>query len=366
MRDEQELAPAPQGGGLIFWIEASSKRAVWLRYGALLVLPPFLLVLPTFFSGPHAPDAPAQALGLAFFLVLIISAWMSLADVVFRLPARSLVFARSYLIGSALAVLLALVLWMAALLLDQQITPTGHFFAVQGVFAILLTLVVPPIARSMLLHEPLTYYWHRMQRGEADWRVIETDMRRVLARHPAALRPGMLLLEALLRQGKREEARNWLAYLVNTHPRAWGVWAALGALGLEEEQWERAGGALKRAYRLAPVAARGSLHLCLGLSYLGVGMLERGFAELEQARRQSLPPHLRHFVWYMLMGIGQVQQDPLLMLQATQSARRRPKDARAFLAWYATLDRSHLATLGEDLYDAADWTRHLLGIRRVA
>lgn len=365
MRDEQELAPAPQGG-LIFWVEASSRRVVWLRYGALFVLLPFLLALPTFFSGPHAPDAPAQALAITFLIVILISAWMSLVDALFRLPARSLAFARSYLVGFALTALLALALWMVALHLDQQITPSGHFFAVQGVFAILLTLVVAPITRSILLHEPLTYYWHRAQRGDTDWSVIETDTRRMLARHPTALRPGMLLLEALLHQHRREEAKNWLAHLINTHPRAWGVWAALGALTLEEEQWERAGGALKRACRLAPVSARGGLHICLGLAYLGAGMLAKGSEELEQARRHSLPPHLRHFVWYMLMGIGQVEKDPVLMLRATQAVKRRPKDALAFLAWYATLDRSHAPTLGEDLYGAADWTRHLLGLRQIA
>ncbi len=365
MRDEQELAPAPQGG-LIFWVEASSRRVVWLRCGALLALLPFLIALPGFFSGPYAPDAPARALAIACFLVILISIWMALVDAVFRLPARSLAYARSYLAGFALTVLLALALWMVALLLDRQLTPSNHFFASQGVFAVLLTLAVAPITRSILLHEPLIYYWHRARRGDADWRVIEADMRRALARRPEALRPGMLLLEALLHEHRREEAKQWLAYLINTHPRAWGVWAALGALTLEEEQWERAGGALKRAYRLAPVSARGGLHVCLGLAYLGVGLLDQGFEELERARRHSLPPHLRHFVWYMLMGIGQVQKDPVLMLRATEAARQRPKDALAFLAWYATLDRSRAPTLGEDLYGAADWTRHLLGLRRVA
>ncbi len=363
MRDETNMASTHSG--LIFWVSASSRRAAWLCYGALFLLLPFLGALPTFFSGPHAPDAPAQALGLAAFLVIFISGWMSLADMLFRLPERSARCVAGYLLAFGLTVLGVLACYFGALLLDQSLTPTGHFFAAQGVFVILLLLFVAPITRSILFHEPLTYHWHAARRGEADWSVIETDMRHILKRHAAALRPGMLLLEALLRQNRREEARPFLAYLIRQHPRAWGVWAALGALALEDEQWERAGGALKRAYRLAPLTARGGLHLSLGLAYLGAGKLDKGFEELEQARRHSLPPHLRHFIWYMLMGIGQVQKDPVLMLQATQMVKDHPQDALAFLDWYATLDRSHSATLGEDLYNAADWTRHVLGIRQV-
>jgi len=363
MRDEKEMASAPHSG-LIFWVAASSRRAAWLCYGALFLLLPFLGALPTFFSGPYAPDAPAQALRLAAFLVLFICGWMSLADMLFRLPEHSARFVGGYLIAFGLTALLALACCLGALLLDRMVTPTGHFFAVQGVFAILLMLLVAPITRGILFHEPLTYHWHRARRGDDDWGVIETDMRHILARHPAALRPGLLLLEALLHQNRREEARTLLAFLIDQYPNAWGVWAALGAVSLEDEQWERAGGALKRAYRLAPLTARGGLHLSLGLAYLGAGKLDKGFEELEQARRQWLPPHLRHFIWYMLMGIGQVQKDPGLMLHATQMVKQHPKDARAFLEWYATLDRSHSATLGEDLYSAADWTRQLLGIRQ--
>ncbi|HLW00910.1 MAG TPA: hypothetical protein VKT82_19780 [Ktedonobacterales bacterium] len=364
MPDEKEPVSTPHSG-LIFWVAAASRRAAWLCYGALFLLLPFLGALPTFFSGPHAPDAPAQALGLAAFLVIFITGWMSLVDMLFRLPERSARFVAGYLIAFGLTTLGALACYVGALLLDRLVTPTGHYFAVQGAFAILLMLAVAPITRGLLFHEPLTYYWHVARRSDDDWSVIETDMRHILARHPAALRPGLLLLEALLHQNQREEARTLLAYLINQHPRAWGVWAALGAVALEDEQWERAGGALKRAYRLAPLTARGGLHLSLGLAYLGAGKLDKGFEELEQARRRWLPPHLRHFIWYMLMGIGQVQKDPGLMLQATQTVKQHPKDALAFLEWYATLDRSHSATLGEDLYGAADWTRQLLGIRQV-
>ncbi len=364
MRDEGNLAPVPQSG-LIFWMTTERKRIIWLRYGVLFLLLPFLAALSSFFSGPHAPDAPEQALSLASFLVCFITAWMLLIDMLFRLPSRTVAFGWGYLMAFALTVLLVVALRVGAQWLDQQITPTGHFFAVQGVFAILLTLGVAPITLSIAHHEPLIFHWHRLRRGEADWDVIARDMRRILARHPKALRPGLLLLEALLCQNQRDEARQVLAYLVNTHPRAWGVWAALGALALEDEQWERAEDALLRAYRLAPLTARGGLHLNLGLALLGTGSLDQGHWELEQARRSALPPHLRHFTWYMLMGIGQVQKDPGLMLKATQAVKEHPNDALAFLEWYATLDRSHTATLGEDLYGAADWTRHLLGVRQV-
>lgn len=365
MPDEQELAAGPPPGGLIFWVETSSKRVAWLHYGALFLLLLFLLALPTFFSGPRPPEAPSQALGLASLLVVLITGWMSLTGAFLRFPARTAAFTSSYLIAFGLTVLLTGAAYGGSWLLNQLITPTGNYFAVQGVFLILLMLLIAPITRSILLHEPPSYYWHELRRGDDDWVIVERDMRHIIAHHPAALRPALLLLEALLHQGKREEARSFLAYLINLHPRAWGVWAALGALALEDEQWERAGGALKRAYRLAPLTARGGLHLGLGLAHLGAGHLDRGFEELERARRYPLPPHLRHFTWYMLMGIGQVQKDPGLMLRATQNVKQRPKDAEAFLAWYATLDRSHSATLSEDLYGAADWTRHLLGIRQV-
>ena len=363
MSDEKEHVLAEQNG-LIFWVTASSKRVTWLCYGVLFLLLPFLVALPTFFSGPHPPEAPAQALGLASFLVVFICAWMTLVDLLFRLPARSAAFVWSYLISFGLTVLLTVGAYVVSLLLDQAITPTGHYYAVQGVFFILLMLCIAPITRGIILHESVTYYWHELHRGDENWSIVETDMRRILARHPNALRPGLRLLEALLHQNKREEGRTFLAYLINLHPRAWGVWAALGALALEDEQWERAGGALKRAYRLAPLGARGGLHLSLGLAFLGAGNLDRGFEELELARRRSLPPHLRHFIWYMLMGIGQVQKDPGLMLHATETVKQHPKDAYAFLEWFATLDRSRSATLGEDLYSAADWTRHVLGIRQ--
>ena len=54
--------------------------------------------------------------------------------------------------------------------------------------------------------------------------------------------------------------------------------------------------------------------------------------------------------------------DPGGMLSASNDAKRHPKDRFAFLDWYETLDRSRAPSLGEDLYEANDWTRHLLGI----
>src|SRR5579859_7694231 len=364
MPPANDQAVAPQSG-LIFWVTPQNRRVTWLRYVPLLLLVAFLATLSSYFSGGYAPDAPAQALMQASLVVIIMRGWMLLVDLVYRLPSREPRYLTSYLIAFGLTVLLAFLLRFIALLLDDWFSPTGHFFALQGVFAVLLTLAVAPITLGILHQEPLSYYWLLVRRGEADWPGIETDLRRVLARRPGALRPTLLLVEALLRQDQRDEARGLLKYLITIHPYAWGGWAALGALALEDEDWDRAAAALERAHRRAPRSAHGSLRLGIGLALLGMGRLDEGYQEIDQARGRSLPPHLRHFLWFMLMRIGQVAKDPGLMLQANRAVKEHPKDARAFLAWYETLDRSHSPTLAEDLHEAADWTRHLLGIRRV-
>ncbi len=355
---------APQSG-LIFWVTPQDRRVIWLRYAPLLLLVAFLAMLSSHFSGGYAPDAPTQALMQACLVVMIVRGWMLLIDLVYRLPSREPRFLTGYLIAFGLTVVLAFLLRFVAGLLDDWFSYSGHFFALQGVFAILLTLAVAPITLGILHREPLSYYWLVMRRGEGDWASIETSLRHILARRPGALRPTLLLLEALLRQNQRDEARGLLKYLITAHPYAWGGWAALGTLALEDEEWEKAAAALKRACRLAPRSARGGLQLNCGLAVVGLGKLEEGYQEIDHAARRALPPHLRHFHWFMIMRIGQVAKDPGLMLQANRAVKEHPKDARAFLAWYETLDRSHALTLAEDLYEAVDWTRHLLGIRRV-
>src|ERR1051326_2136780 len=126
MSNEQELTLADKSG-LIFWVTSSSKRVSWLCYGVLFLLLPFLVALPTFFSGGHSPEAPDQALGLASFLVVFICAWMTLVDLLFRLPARTAAFVWSYLIGFGLTVVGAVSAYVVSLLLDNGITPTGHY-----------------------------------------------------------------------------------------------------------------------------------------------------------------------------------------------------------------------------------------------
>jgi tetratricopeptide (TPR) repeat protein len=364
MRDESGLPDAPESG-LIFWVTPGNRRVTWLRYSGLILLLPVLYLLFTSFSGAYAPDAPAHALLYTASLVILIRGWMLVIDLVYRLPSRALRFVQGYLIAFGITALLALSVCGMAWLLDVFLSPTGHFFALQGMFVILLTLCVAPIALIILHQEPLSYYWQAFRASDGAWADIEEPLRVMLHKHPDALRPALLLLETLLRLNQRDEARGLLRRLLAAHPQAWGGWAALGALALEDEQWERAIKALKRARSLAPRMAQGSLQLSMGLALLGAGDLDGGYQEIDRARRRSLPPHLRHFIWFMLMRIGQVQQDPGLMLRANNAVKASPKDAHAFLTWYATLDRSQAPTLAEDLYEAADWTRHQLGIRQV-
>src|SRR5581483_601066 len=147
MLDEQNLAVTPQGSGLIFWVPASNKRVAWLRYGILFALLPFLFALPGFFGDGHSPDAPDLALGLASFLVVFITGWMALVDALFRLAERTTRLVVNYLIAFGLTVVFTLMFYGGSLLSDHLITPSGHYFAVQGVFVIVLLLAVAPIAR---------------------------------------------------------------------------------------------------------------------------------------------------------------------------------------------------------------------------
>jgi hypothetical protein len=364
MRGESDLEE--RSGLPLFWVTlAGGRRVGWLRYGPLLL---FLVLLPflfnTFFGPGHDPDGPASGLRDTALLVIGLNGWMLLIGLIYRRASRSRRFVRSHLIAWGVSAALALLVYGGALLLDALFSPSGHFFAVQGFFVVLLTLLASPAVLSYLLAEPPGFLWQRWRAHEGEWEEIEGPLRSVVDSYPRTLRPALLLLESLLVQGKRDEARRLLKLLVARHPESWGVWAAVGCLALEEEHWDRALAALKRADRLAPRAAQGGIRLNLGLALLGVGDLEAGTLEIDEAGRRLLPPHARQFRRFMLMRIGQLQQKPGLMLRASNEARQYPKDSFAFLAWYETLDRSRSPTLAEDLYEAADWTRHLLGIRQ--
>jgi tetratricopeptide (TPR) repeat protein len=365
MYDESDLAPMKQSGPM-FWVPLVRDRGVSrLRMGILILVLFLLISFYTSFGAGHTPDAPAGALAAASLVVIVIRLWTLLIDLIYYLDSRERRYVMAYLIALGLTVALALVVRFTALLLDTLFSPTGHFFALQGSFAVLLTLLVAPITLSILHHEPPGFYWARLRLRDGNWSRAEQPLRRILSRHPQALRPALLLLECLLRQGKRDEAEELLKYLTRLDPKAWGNWAALGTLALEDEGWERAAGLLQEACHLAPRAVQGALRLNLGLALLGMGRLEEGRWEIEYALQRGLPPHLRQFSWFMLMRIGQVQQDPGTMLHASRTAKRHPAEGRAFLDWFETLDRSHAPTLAEDLYEALDWTRHLLGIRIV-
>lgn len=357
---EEERSSLP-----LFWVTLAGGRSVgWLRYGPLLLFLPLLLSFNIFFSPGHDPDGPASGLRLAVVLVIALSGWILLSGLIYRLPSRSRGFLRSHLIAWGAGAALALLVYGIVLVLDTFFSPSGHFFAVQGFFVILLTFLAAPVALSFLLAEPPGFYWQRWRAHEGEWESIEGPLRGVVDSYPRALRPALLLLESLLMQGKRDEARHLLKLLVARQPESWGVWAALGSLALEEEQWERALAAFKKACRLAPRAAQGGIRLNLGLALLGAGDLEAGTLEIDQAGHRPLLPHARQFRRFLLMRIGQLQQNPGLMLRASNDARQHPKDSFAFLAWYETLDPSRSPALAEDLYEAADWTRHLLGIRQ--
>jgi tetratricopeptide (TPR) repeat protein len=362
---ESDLAP-PKQSGPIFWVPLVKGRGISrLRSGILILVVVLLVSLYASFGAGHTPDAPAEALAAASLVVIVIRLWTLLIDLVYYLDSRERRYVMAYLIALGLTVALALLVRFTALLLDSLFSPTGHFFALQGCFAVLLTLLVAPITLSILHREPPGYFWVRLRLSDGDWASAEAPLRRILGRYPQTLRPALLLLECLLRQGKREEAEGLLKYLTRLHPKAWGGWAAWGTLALEDEDWEQAARLLLEACRLAPRAAQGALRLNLGLALLGVGQLEQGRWEIEYALRHGLPPHLRQFSWFMLMRIGQVLQDPGTMLHISRTAKHHPAEGHAFLNWFETLDRSHAPTLAEDLYEALDWTRHLLGIRIV-
>ncbi len=347
----------------LFWVRlAGSKRLAWMRYGPLLLFLPLLAFFTNFFGPGHDPGGPADGLLAACLVVIGVRGVLLLVDLVYRLASRERRMVLSHLVSVGVTCGLALLVCLVALLLDAVFSPTGHFFAVQGFFAILLTFWAAPVVFSIMASEPPGFYWQRWRAQEGRWREIEGPMRGVVEAHPNALRPALLLLEALLEEGERVEPVRMLKQMTSRHPRAWTGWAALGALAMEEEQWEKAIVAFRKAYRLAPRAAQGGILLNQGLALLGADDLEGGYSKIEQAGRRLLPPHLRHFRRFLLMRLCQVLRDPGGMLSASNDAKRHPKDCFAFLDWYETLDRSRAAALGEDLYEANDWTRHLLGI----
>ncbi len=363
MGDKSDQA-GERGGLPLLWVTlAGGRRLLWWRYGPLLFLLLLLIAFQSFFGPAHGPEGPALGLAYACLTVIVLRGWMLAVDLVYRLASRERRMMLAHVASFGATASLALLVCLLALLLDELFSPSGHFFAVQGFFVILLTFWTAPIVFSILAYEPPGYYWQRSRVREGHWGTAAIHLRSILESYPLTLRPALLLVEVLLLQGRDNEARRLLKQITLRHPQAWGGWAAVGTLALEEEQWERAVEALERAYRLAPWAARGGVQLNLGLALLGAGDLEGGLWEIERAGRRLLPPHLRHFRRFLLMRIGQILNDPGRMLYATNEVRRCSQDAFSFLDWYETLDRSRAPTLAEDLYEAADWTRHLLGIR---
>lgn len=352
-----------QSGLPLFWVRlAGGTRLAWMRFGPLLFFLPLLAFFNSFFGPGHDPNGPSSGLLLACMAVIGVRGLMLLVELVYLLPSRGRRVVLSHLIAPGAACGLALLVCLVALLLDALFSSSGHFFAVQGFFVILLTFWAAPIVFSIMASEPPGFYWQQWRAREGSWREVEGPLRGVVDAHPDALRPALLLLEALLEEGERVEPGRILKQITSRHPKAWGVWAALGTLAMEEEQWEKAISAFRKAYRLAPRAAQGGILFNQGLALLGVGDLEAGYNKIEQAGRRLLPPHLRHFRRFMLMRLCQVLHDPGGMLSASDDAKRHPKEGFAFLEWYETLDRSRSTTLGEDLYEANDWTSRLLGM----
>lgn len=352
-----------QSGLPLFWVRlAGGRRLAWLRFGPLLFFLPLLVFFNSFFGPGHDPGGPSDGLLLACLAVIGIRGMMALVELVYRLPSRGRRVMLSHLISLGVTCGLALVVCLAALLLDVVFSPSGHFFAVQGFFAVLLTFWAAPVVFSILAAEPPGFYWQQWRAHEGRWSEVVGPLRGVVDAHPNTLRPALLLLEALLEEGERVEPIRLLKQITARHPRAWAGWAALGTLAMEEEQWEKALSALRKAYRLAPRAAQGGILLNQGLALLGAGDLESGYTNIEQAGKRLLPPHMRHFRRFMLMRLCEVLRDPGGLLSISNEAKRHPKDCFAFLEWYETLDRSRSTTLGEDLYEANEWSRRLVGI----
>ncbi|HEY7126591.1 MAG TPA: hypothetical protein VH540_21815 [Ktedonobacterales bacterium] len=359
--------PPLEQNGQIFWVrQAPKKLLLWLRFGAaVLLLPPLILLWPAFGPG-HDSAAPVQLLNVTLLLILLADVWMLLMDLLFGLASRDHRNIVVYLIALGMGLGLVLCVRVVAQLLDAWLTPDGHSVALLGLLLMLLLAAAAPACKMWLLHEPAIERFLLERGNRRDWPWIERRLRLAMQAHPEAAAPPLLLAELLLLQGRLEEGWSLLKHMTARFPDAWGGWAALGAVALENEQWERAASALARADELAPRGARGTVHLNLGLALLGVEQARAAKEAILRAGRWPLPPHLRHYRWFLLMRIGQVQDEPVLITRAINSVKNFPGDAWAFLAWYDDLDRSNLPTLGEDLYEAADWTRHLLKIRRVA
>ncbi len=366
MVPERALPPLVQNGQLFWARQAPKKLLLWLRFGAgVLLLPPLILLWPTFGPG-HDPAAPVQLLNVTLLLILLADVWVLLMDLLFGLASRDTRTIVVYLIALGMGLGLVLGVRVVAQLLDAWLTPGGHTVALLGLLLMLLLAAAAPAAKIWLLHEPVVERFLLEHGPRRDWPWVERRLRRALQSAPQAVAPPLLLAELLLRQGRLGEGWSLLKKVTARFPDAWGGWAALGAVALENEQWERAASALARADELAPRGARGTVHLNLGLALLGVEQPKAAKEAVLRAGRWPLPPHLRHYRWFLLLRIGQIEDEPVLITRAIHSVRDFPGDAWAFLEWYDSLDRSNLPTLGEDLYEAADWTRHLLNIRRVA
>jgi hypothetical protein len=364
--DERPLPPLVQNGQ-IFWVQPAPKKLLrWLRFGSVVLLLPVLILFGPAFGAGHDPAAPTQLLNLAVLLILLANVWTLLVDLLFCLASREQQHMVTYLIALCVGVGAVLGVRVVAGLLDAWLTPDGHALAQLGLLLMLLLTAAVPVFKVYLLREPVIERF-LLEHGNPQNRYrIERRLRRMMQRAPEAAAPPLLLAELLLLQGRLREGWNLLTKITARYPQAWGGWAALGVVALENEDWKQAVWALGQADELAPRAARGAVHLNLGLALLGVERPGAAKKAIVRAERWPLPPHLRHYRRFLLMRIGQLEDDPLLILRATNAVKSFPGDAWAFLGWYERLDCSALPTIGEDLHEAADWTRHLLKIRRVA
>jgi tetratricopeptide (TPR) repeat protein len=363
---ERSSLPLLQNGQA-FWVRpAPGKLLLWLRFGALGVLLPALLLLWPAFGAGHDPVAPAPLLNMTLLLILLANVWMLLIDLWYCLAVREQRHVVAHLIALGMGAGLLLGVRVMTELLDLWLTPIRHGVALLGLLLMFLLTAAAPVCKIWLLREPVIerFVLERGQRRHQPW--LEMRLRQTMQARPEAVAPPLLLAELLLLQGRLQEGWTLLRKLAARFPHAWGTWATLGVVALANEHWERAASALSRADELAPRGARGTVHLYLGLALLGVEQPEAAKAAIVRAARWPLPPHLRHYRWFVLLRIGQVQEDSMLMMRAISAIKNAPDDALAFLDWYKGIDRSNLPTLGEDLYEAADWTRHLFNIRRVA